>query len=617
MLKKIFMLLLAVVLGVFACGCRDSPSGENETNTPPGTDAPDDTDFEHKVRFTQRNISATDALGRFYDAAGELDESKQVGIFYFLWSGSAAADFDLSKMDLERIKANTDIGAFHYWSEPLYGYYHSADPWVFRKHLELFMNAGIDYIFFDVTNAILYENVLDSILPVALELQQAGYPVPKLAFYCNAKTKETVTALYNGYYKPGTENGDKYKSLWYRFADTNNANAQGKPWIAARRSGLGDKEPNFADCSAEIKEFFYLKDAQWPNEGANFDNGMPWMSWADGEQYNHNGIMSVSVAQHTSGAFSDAVLENNRNRGRGRGWSSERGNDAAAVDSGANFAGQWQNAISAGNAVNNVFVTGWNEWIAQKQPKGQGRSSAYFVDLFNKEFSRDTEMMKGGYGDNFYLQTAQNIRRFKAKAGVAPDEFTVRRIDLSGDSAQWNATACYVDMAGDTAARNYRSANTTLKEPYTVPESPNDIKSIRVAHDDEYVYFRIECADKITAPEANVRNWMNLFIEVDGATGDNWNGYRFVVNRTVIGNSTYVERLKADGSSSAEASATLKLSGRTLTVKISRRDIVATGASVLRFKVADNVAETANIMDYYVHGDCAPLGRLSYTYRIK
>ena len=327
--------------------------------------------------------------------------------------------------------------------------------------------------------------------------------------------------------------------------------------------------------------------------------------------------MSVSVAQHTSGAFSDAVLENNRTRGRGRGWSSERGNDAAAVDSGANFAGQWQNAISAGNAVNNVFVTGWNEWIAQKQPKGQGRSSAYFVDLFNKEFSRDTEMMKGGYGDNFYLQTAQNIRRFKAKAGVAPDEFTVRRIDLSGDSAQWNATACYVDMAGDTAARNYRSANTTLKEPYTVPESPNDIKSIRVAHDDVYVYFRIECADKITAPEANVRNWMNLFIEVDGATGDNWNGYRFVVNRTVIGNNTYVERLKADGSSSAEASATLKLSGRTLTVKISRCDIAATGASVLRFKVADNVAETANIMDYYVHGDCAPLGRLSYTYRIK
>ena len=225
-------------------------------------------------------------------------------------------------------------------------------------------------------------------------------------------------------------------------------------------------------------------------------------------------------------------------------------------------------------------------------------------------------MMKGGYGDNFYLQTALNIRKFKAKADVVPDSFAARQIDVNGDVSQWNATACYLDMAGETAARNYRSANTTL-EAYTVPKGANDIRSIRVAHDAEYVYFRIECAEKITTPEAGVRNWMNLLIEVDGVTGDNWNGYQFAVNRTVSGDVTHVERLQADGSSSAVASAALRRSGRTLTVKIARRDIMATGTAVLRFKVADSVADTADIMDYYVHGDCAPLGRLSYTYRIQ
>ena len=36
---------------------------------------------------------------------------------------------------LEEIKKDTDIGVHHYWTEPLYGYYNSEDPWVFRKHL--------------------------------------------------------------------------------------------------------------------------------------------------------------------------------------------------------------------------------------------------------------------------------------------------------------------------------------------------------------------------------------------------------------------------------------------------------------------------------------------------
>lgn len=35
-----------------------------------------------------------------------------------------------------------------------------------------------------------------------------------------------------------------------------------------------------------------------------------------------------------------------------------------------------------------------------------------FNDAFNCAFSRDAEMMKGGYGDNYYMQIARNVREF-------------------------------------------------------------------------------------------------------------------------------------------------------------------------------------------------------------
>ena len=203
-------------------------------------------------------------------------------------------------------------------------------------------------------------------------------------------------------------------------------NTDGKPWLIC-----GDT--TYLDAS--IKEKFHIRQTQWPNEKASADgewdyeykeNGFPWMSWervknGARKQYCHNGILSVSIAQHINGAFSDAVfLENGYNLNYGRGWSSaDNGgygcNSKDRVAYGTNFQEQWDYAIAEaqkGN-VNNVFVTGWNEWVAQKQPAGNGRTDSYFVDLYNDEFSRDAEMSAGPLGDNYYLQLVQNIRTFK------------------------------------------------------------------------------------------------------------------------------------------------------------------------------------------------------------
>ncbi len=44
-------------------------------------------------------------------------------------------------------------------------------------------------------------------------------------------------------------------------------------------------------------------------------------------------------------------------------------------------------------------------------------SPFFFVDQYNMEFNRGIQPMKGGYTDNYYMQMAQNIRRYK---GIRP-----------------------------------------------------------------------------------------------------------------------------------------------------------------------------------------------------
>ena len=73
------------------------------------------------------------------------------------------------------------------------------------------------------------------------------------------------------------------------------------------------------------------------------------------------------------------------------------------------------------------MVTGWNEWIAGRF-KREGLPVA-FVDQFDQEGSRDIEMMKGGHGDNYYidfkwtdnLQKPGDVLDFYLSGDVAPE----------------------------------------------------------------------------------------------------------------------------------------------------------------------------------------------------
>jgi hypothetical protein len=446
--------------------------------------------------------------------------------------------------------------------------------------------------------------------------------VPKLAFYTYSSSKNTVEHLYATFFDPATENGQKYAPLWYRWKDTGGKNADGKPWIAARTQ-TNDAQ-DYENCSDEIKSFFYLKAAQWPF-GTMYANGMPWMSWADSStgyaQYNHSGIMSVSVAQHTAGAFSDSVFLNNRNLNQGRGWTrTTQTNDSTAVASGANFQDQWNYVFSQGDKVNNVFVTGWNEWVAQKQAPAGSRTSCYFVDLFNEEFSRDIEMTadENGYADNFYLQLAENIRKFKGVDDRHGAAEKVASIDINSGESAWVGTEKYYDVSGDTLPRNYQSANNLILRNYTNKTGRNDIVKLRMAHDESKLYLYIECASDITAYNGTDKNWMNVLLSVDGQTGG-WENYQYVVNRSFVSSGdksvALIDRLSADGSGETIGQGEMNIDGKVMKIALPLSVLgIGSGEFTLRFKVADNVTNYNDIMNYYVNGDAAPIGRLNYVY---
>lgn len=656
-MKKIIGLFMAAICFVCICSCGTvkSPAdngGDKPAPKPPAEDKytePEYDEFEVTQDGTVYRLQSTDANGRYFTEVDGFDKDKKVGIFYFLWIGqhdqkNAGADgcsWDSSLLSETELKANTEVGVFHYWNKPLYDYYNSEDPWVFRKHLELFVMAGIDYLVFDVSNSYYYKKVCDNIFPVAVEYAEQGWKIPKFIFYCHTKTKSIImgkgdgtdadlgeNGIYKDFYDPNNPALRKYDCLWYTEEDNGERNIERKPWIIVKNNGKGDEaSQNFSECSKEVKDFFYTRELRWSGEHAA---DAEWVFPSDiDDPIEHKGMLSVSVAQHTSGAFSDSVFENGRrDSNRGRGWDNELGTNVESnIYFGTNYEGEWERAFKQSDKVNNIFLSTWNEWVAQKQMASWGgRSSSYFVDQFNPEFSRDIEMTADLWGDNYYLQTVFNARRFKQVSDSVNSAFLPRRteIDINTDDERWNGTVGYLDFAGDTKPRNYKSSNLNAhgnvpNVVYTNTTGRNDIVKTNVTCDDKNMYFRIECDEDITAYEAGDKTWMNILIEIEGLKGNNWENYQFVINRTVDGKKTAVERLKRNGSSESIAGyGEFNVRDNVMTVAVPREFIgLADKESfTMNFKVADHVTNYTDIMDYYVNGDSAPIGRLNYTFGV-
>ena len=121
-------------------------------------------------------------------------------------------------------------------------------------------------------------------------------------------------------------------------------------------------------------DFFDFRESQWPDGKTTIENlqtGFPWMNW-EYPQKNYNGMMSVSLAQHPDAKMSYGARTN---LGRGFDYTKMR-NKTSNTPLGTNYEGQWKtvfnnNADASKKAINQVMITGFNEWMAIKLNDGQ------------------------------------------------------------------------------------------------------------------------------------------------------------------------------------------------------------------------------------------------------
>ena len=586
----------------------------------------------NSYNYTMGGYAATDDLDRtMYTSAdtgayGSTGEH-YIGLFYFLWQGEHGDSgiFDLQKIiDEVGVEAagNTScgkygpVGAMHWFAEPLYGYYYANDQWVHRKHAELLTQANVDFLYFDVTNGYAYLHNATKLMECLHELNEQGFDAPQVVFYTNSASDRVIRECYDTIYKVGL-----YEDTWFKI--------NGKPVI------IGPMEHNIlTDPNDPDSGFFTMKQNQWPTE-ASKRNGWPWMdfTWPSRlfkSSYDFDGAaISVSIAQHSGTVcFSDSSLYNNAsNRGRSF-WAEKRANDTilqqrydewkadpSLTDQGLNFQAQFDRAIETDAMY--ILVTGWNEWVAQRQPSQDGRN-IYFVDTASMEFSRDSEMMRGGYFDNYYIQLSYNIQRAKGSAPVVVQDAR-NPIDVTGAFTQWDAVQfTYHDYQGDTVDRD---ATGFGKTHYTNTTGRNDIVASKVTADTKNVYFYVETAEAITAAD-NSSSWMKLYVDIDSDGNTGWYGYDFIINNETKGatTTTVAKYTGTDGAygftNAGEVS--YKVEGNKMMITVPQELLGLSNCYkelCFQFKWADSDATYDEMEDFYCDGDVAPLGRMNYVFQ--
>ncbi|MBS6463922.1 MAG: hypothetical protein KH436_03185 [Firmicutes bacterium] len=637
MSKKLFSFFMAFfLLFSVGAGCRENPPA-----------APQDARRNLSAyEFSMASLSATDKFGREIAPMGYLktDRERFVGLFYWMWISNTNYYyhniFDCTKlMSTEEGAAafwNIDpsnaayqqlsqIGAFHFTNEPLYGYYNSSDPWVITRHMELFILAGIDFIFLDTSNSLIYDEDIRgsqfegvvkapsyTLLDTMLELYEKGWDVPKVVFLTNTRSGERVEEIRRAFYDSG-----KYEALWFKPDGV-------RPMIIAtteQNDGASDTWGDvnkFVPVSAADQLYFDVKETQWPNKGSK-PNGFPWISNRAPQTYHEESkAISVSVAQHGNLGFTDMIDRNSR------GYNYKEQKVEENWQLGQNFENQWDTVFSLeekGTDVTFVNVTGWNEWVGMKF--GNLDSKAVMVDNFYGQYTRDIEPDKTLYQDTTLLQLTRNLRKFKYEPAAETYLWKTKTVRAFEDFE--DVPAVYVDFEGDALARDYWSFDVKPTGPYyTDATDRNDILETRVVHDGTNLYFLVTTKEDVTAYESG-DNWMNILIKTEASTEDNsFAGYNFAVNRAPDGNTTSVEKSTGGWNWESAGAAELLVEGNRMMITVPLSTLGLSADNVkFSFKVADNVqkpswfaAEDAehDILHYYATGDSAPLGRYSYSY---
>lgn len=623
-MKRLFIIFLIGSLFLFnqyANGCSRSryilPEVAETIQNEENTQNKETVESAPKTKLNSFNIVGVDHFGRSFKTISGFKKDRQVGIFFWPWIGQPYATdiYDATKIAAlpNGLKILTDFehhdptispnGQAHYWGEPLWGYYNSEDEWVIRKQMQMLSIAGIDFIFFDTSNSLIYANVFLKICAILDEMLNEGWNAPKVVFYTHSHSLQTVKELYKNLYQP-----NRFPNTWYRI---NN-----KPLIIAYTNPEDDLQEAKSrndisyqpgELSSDILNFFHFMKPQWPSDPI-YPNGFPWIEWTFPQPlHTQSQVMNVTVASHPMVPMSFSLTRADWTNW-GRGWDTEtRKNIASDVDKGTFFQTQWDRAITIDPPI--VSVGGWNEWIAYKQPYD---GEYMLCDAVNKEYSRDIEPMLGGYQDAFYLQLITNIRRYKGLNGGLIEKNNSKTIDIYGEISQWSDVK-FIERNIDvkSIARDAFGGARTIR--YTQSSPINKLMEIRVAHDDNNIYFYLKSKEKLSDYTGN-KNWMNILIGRGDPTLKEWESYEYIIGRNINNNEIIIEKFDNGFSASSIGKGQIVKGDNVIQISVRRSTLELNSASKFYFKVAMGVVDPSEIMNYYQTGSVMPIGRLSYMY---
>ena len=217
--------------------------------------------------------------------------------------------------------------------------------------------------------------------------------------------------------------------------------------------------------------------------------------------------------------------------------------------------------------------------------------------------------------DYAYFLTILNIHNDNFSSAVHY-EYPAATPDITkDDTTVWEtAGAVYRDFTGECADRNHKAmAGSTV---YTDTTGRNDIDTVSILRDDDYLYFRITCVDAITPHEAGDKGWMNLWLKTARAEGDLMGGYEYVVNYEVDGGKSQILRCKSPDRMESVGEADVNVFGNAMIIRIPLKAIGLTKYEYqVEFKVTDNVQNMiGDPLNLYSTGDAAPIGCLNFSF---
>jgi len=569
-----------------------------------------------------------------------------------------------------------NIWSLH-WGEPETGYFLSQDEYVIRKDMSELTDAGVDVIILDVTNAVHYWDEWEVLFTTMEKMKAEGNQVPKFCFWSfNGESITVVQKLYEAYYKT-----PRFQDLWFYWDGKPLLLYNPTPEVDANRGGIECRNPNYdpeaktdpdnphygdpeyceefyKDYTKEVREFFTLRSMWWGYYRWNgkryigtedcwsfgYDLGDPNVKKMKPEDLVslHNGVReeaAVTPAQHPASLI-------------GKSWTRKSGEPKLneydlpeptyvpwldkVVENpegyGIYYQERWDEALAANPRF--LYLNDWNEWTAGRYQTPEtlatinfmrrGKDATYFfVDQYNAEFNRCIQPMKGGYTDNYYMQTVANIRRYK---GARPIPVNFGLITLDDESASsvlgaWDALEVeYRDTIGDTAHRDAKGYGGLR---YVDETGRNDITTCKVGVDDKNLYFFAETANAWT-PSSDP-NWALLLINADQDYSTGWFGYDFIVNKNVFdGSQTTVCRWEPNAESSEGgewkeiAKVRYVVKDNRLAVVLPRDLLDKSGDRIdFDFKWSDNPTELKDPVSLCVAGDTAPNRRFNYRFSWK